>query len=129
MDGRSERSHNCDGENLKQTEIAMVNSGEGIPLAFTMLSGLIADPTVLDDTVGKLRDLGCCGRLVMDRGFENAENINGLLKCDPEFTVPSNAGVEPIKKLMSSAITDMKRSEAYRSMRGARIRSPSTKQA
>lgn len=96
------------------TEIVMVTDGEGIPLAFTMLPGSIADPTVPDETVGKLRDLGCYGRLVMGRGFESAENINGLLERGPEFTVPSNTRAEQTKKLMSSAITDMKRLGAHR---------------
>jgi hypothetical protein len=66
MDGRSEWGRNRDGEDLKQTEIAMATDGEGIPLAFTMLPGPIADSAVLDDTAEKLRELGCCGRLVTD---------------------------------------------------------------
>lgn len=118
MDGWSEWGHNRDGEDLRQTEIAMVTDGEGIPLAFMMLPGSIADSAVLDDTVEKLRELGCCGRLVMDRGFETAANIFGLLERDLEFTVPSNAKAEPIKKLMSQAVSDMKQSSAFRRHEG-----------
>jgi transposase len=118
MDGWSKWGHNRDGEDLKQTEIAMVTDGEGMPLAFTMLPGSIADSTVLDDTVDILRELGCCGRLVMNRGFETAANIFGLLERGSEFTVLSNAKAEPIKKLMSQAIGDMKRSSAFRRHEG-----------
>ncbi|MDN5358035.1 MAG: hypothetical protein PWR17_1204 [Candidatus Methanomethylophilaceae archaeon] len=118
MDGWSEWGHNRDGEDLKQTKIAMVTDGEGIPPAFTMLPGSIADSTVLDDTIEKLRELGCCGRLVMDQRFETATNLNGLLESGLDFTVPSNAKAEPNKKLMSLAISDMKQSSAFRRHEG-----------
>jgi len=118
MGGWAEWGHNRDGESMKQTEIAMVTDGRGIPLAFTMLPGSIADSAVLDDTVERLRGMGCYGRLVMDRGFETAANIKGLLDRGLEFTVPSNAKAEPIKKLMSMAVADMKQSGAFRRHEG-----------
>lgn len=53
------------------------------------------------------------------------ENSNGIVVFayssagrGLEFTVPSNTRAEPIKKLMSSVIADMKRSEAYRRHEG-----------
>jgi len=118
MGGWTEWGHNRDGEPLKQTNIAMVTDGKGIPLAFTMLPGSVADSAILDETVEYLRDLGCCGRLVMDRGFETASNIYGLLEHGLEFTVPSNVKAEAIKKLMSMAVADMKDPSAYRRHEG-----------
>jgi transposase len=114
MDGWTEWGYNRDGESLKQTNIAMVTDSKGIPLAFTMLPGSISDKAVLNDTVDRLRDMGCCGRLVMDRGFETAANINSLLKKEIEFTVPSNVRADAVKKLMSMAVTDMKGPSSYR---------------
>ena len=114
MGGWTEWGYNRDGENLKQTNIAMVTDSKGIPLAFAMLPGSVADAAVLDDTVDRLRGLGCCGRFVMDRGFESAANINSLLERGLEFTVPSNVKAETIKKLMSMAVADMKASSAYK---------------
>jgi hypothetical protein len=114
MGGWSEWGHNRDGEDLKQTNIAMVTDGKGVPLAFTMLPGSVADSAILDDTVEYLQGLGCCGRLVMDRGFESAANVRGLLERGLEFTVPSNAKAEPVKKLMSMAVADMRTSGAFR---------------
>jgi len=118
MGGWAEWGHNRDAEALKQTNIAMVTDSNGIPLAFTMLPGSIADSTVLGSTVEYLQGLGCHGRLVMDRGFESAANVKGLIDRGISFTIASNARAEPIKKLMSMAISDMKRSDAFRRHEG-----------
>ncbi len=40
-------------------------------------------------------------------------NVDGPLDRGLEFTVPLNAKAEPIKKLMSQAITDMKQQSAF----------------
>jgi transposase len=114
MGGWAEWGYNRDNENLKQTNIAMVTDPMGIPLAFTMLPGSIADASVMDETVEYLNGLGCSGRFVMDRGFENAKNIKGLMDRGMQFTVPSNIRSEAIKKLMSMAISDMKRASSFR---------------
>lgn len=118
MGGWAEWGHNRDSESLKQTNIAMVTDANGIPLAFTMLPGSIADSTVLDSTVEYLQGLGCHGRLVMDRGFETAANVKGLIDRGISFTIASNARAEPVKKLMSMAIRDMKGSDAFRRHEG-----------
>lgn len=115
MGGWSEWGHNRDGEDLRQTGFVLVTDGKGIPMAFEMLPSSIADSTVLESTVDRLTELGCRARLVMDRGFENANNIAVLLDLGVEFTMPSNIREEPIKKLLSRAITDLKGSERFRS--------------
>jgi transposase len=114
MNGWAGWGHNRDEEDLKQTNIAMVTGGDGIPVMFRMLPGSIADISVMKCMVEDMICMGCNGCLVMDRGFESAANINALLEMGVEFTVPSNAKAEPIKKLMSQAITDMKESSAHR---------------
>ena len=60
-----------------------------------------------------MRDLGCDGRMVMDRGFESADNVSALLDLGVRFTMPSNAKAEPIKKLMSRAVSEFKESSSY----------------
>ncbi|MFA6647218.1 MAG: IS1634 family transposase [Candidatus Izemoplasmatales bacterium] len=114
MQGWAQWGHNRDNEDLKQTNIAMVTDADGIPVMFRMLPGSIADMAVMQTTVDDMRRLGCYGRLVMDRGFESAENISKLLDLGVDFTMPSNARAEPIKKLMSMAVSDMGNSSAFR---------------
>lgn len=114
MGGWAEWGYNRDGESLKQTNIAMVTDGKGIPLAFAMLPGSVSDSSVLDSTAEYLEGLGCRGRLVMDRGFESAANIMGLIRRNMEFTVPSNVRSEPIRKLVSAAVSDMKDAASFR---------------
>lgn len=113
MNGWAQWGHNRDGEDLKQTNIALVTDKDGIPVMFRMLPGSIADMAILQSTVEDMRRLGCDGRLVMDRGFESADNISALLDLGVDFIIPSNAKAEPIKKLMTMAVSDMESSAAY----------------
>ena len=118
MGGWAEWGHNRDGEDLRQTNIAMVTDGRGVPLAFAMLPGSIADTAVLDEAVDRMRGLGCLGRFVMDRGFESASNVNHMMRKGVEFTMPSDAKAEPIKKLMTMAAADMRGAASYRRHEG-----------
>lgn len=113
MGGWAQWGHNRDGEDLKQTNIAMVTDGDGIPVMFRMLPGSIADMAVMKDTVRDMKDMGCKGRMVMDRGFESAANVSALMDLDMDFTMPSNVKAEPIKKLMSKAIDELKASSSF----------------
>ena len=103
MGGYAEWGYNRDGEDLRQTEILLVTDGAGIPVAFQMLPGSIADVSTLNSTVEWMESLGIKGRLVADRGFENANNIASLLDRGIDFTIPSNAREMPVKKLMTKA--------------------------
>lgn len=105
--------HNRDGEDMRQTNIAMVTDGEGIPVMFRMLPDSIADLAVMKTTVEDMKRMGCGGRMVMDRGFESADNISALLDMGVDFTMPSNVRAEPIKKLMSRAIDELKGSSSF----------------
>lgn len=113
IQGWAQWGHNRDDEKLKQTNIAMVTDGEGIPVMFRILPGSIADMSVLRTTVEDLKRMECDGRLVMDRGFESAENVMALLDMDVDFTIPSNIRAEPIKKLMTMAVSKMRESSSY----------------
>lgn len=114
MGGWSEWGHNRDEENLRQTNIAMVTDENGMPVMFRMLPGSVADIAVMESTISDLKEMGCSGRFIMDRGFESAANVRALLESGAEFTMPSNVKTEPVKKLMSRAIADMKDSSAFR---------------
>lgn len=113
MGGWAQWGHNRDNEDLKQTNIAMVTDAEGIPVMVNMLPGSISDMSILKPTVDNMKRLGCSGRLVIDRGFESAENILSLLEWGVDFTVPSNIRSEPIKKLLSLSVNDMKQPSAF----------------
>jgi len=113
MQGWSQWGHNRDDEDLRQTNIAMVTDGDGIPQMFRMLPGSIADMAVMQTTVEDMKRLGCNGRMVFDRGFESADNVSTLLDLGVDFTMPSNIRSEPIKKLMSKAIGELKESSSF----------------
>lgn len=122
MGGYAEWGYNRDGEELKQTEFMLVTDSKGIPLAFQMLPGSISDISTLDSTIEWMSALGIRGRLVADRGFENARNISSLIDCGIEFTIPSNAREMPIKKLITKAIPLMKNSDSIRRHEGRTYR-------
>ena len=113
MEGWSQFGHNRDGENMKQTNIAMVTDEKGIPVMFRMLPGSIADISIMRSTIEDMRTLGCQGRMIMDRGFESARNVSALLDLDVDFTMPSNVKSEPIKKLMTKAIKELNLSSSF----------------
>ena len=113
MQGWSQWDHDRDGEDMKQTNIAIVTDGEGIPQMFRMLPESIADMAVMKTTVEDMKHLGCEGRMVLDRRFESADNVSKLLELDVDFTMPSNVKSEPIKKLMSKAISELKESSSF----------------
>lgn len=73
--GMAEWGKDRDGESLKQMNIGLVTNDLGNPIAFDLFPGLIADMTTLKGFVSdmKARVPGCT--LVMDRGFENAGNV------------------------------------------------------
>lgn len=113
MQGWAQWGHNRDGEDMKQTNIAMATDAEGIPVMFRMLPGSIADIAIMKTTMDDLKRMGCEGRMVMDRGFESADNVSALLEMGVDFTMPSNIKAEPIKKLMSKAVDELKESSSF----------------
>lgn len=120
MNGWAEWGHNRDGEGMKQINVAMVTNAEGVPMMFRMLPGSAADMAVLQGLVADMEGLGCRSeRLVMDRGFESAANVRALLDIGVPFVVPSNAKAEPVKKLMTRAIRDLRDSSSYRMHEGS----------
>ena len=119
MEGWAQYGHNRDGENLKQINYALVTDMEGIPVMFRMLPGSIADISIMQQTVNDMKEIGCQGRLVMDRGFESARNISALIDMDVDFTIPSNAKAEPIKKLMTMAVKELTSSSSFAYHNGA----------
>ena len=122
MGGFAEWGYNRDGEDLKQIEILLVTDGEGTPIAFQMLPGSIADVATLKSAVEWMESLGILGRMVADRGFENADNIASLLDRGIPFTIPSNIREMPIKKLLTKAKKVMKDSDCIRRHEGRTYR-------
>lgn len=118
----AEWRYNRDGEDLRQTEFLLMTDRGSIPLAFQMMPGSISDVATLDSTVAWLTSLSIRGRLVADRGFENAGNISSLLDLGIEFTIPSNTREIPIKKLMTKARRIMNDSGSIRRHQGRTYR-------
>lgn len=122
MGGYAEWGHNRDGESMRQAEFALVTDSAGIPLAFQMLPGSIADSATLAGLVEWMESLGIGGRLVMDRGFENAANTAMLLESGLDFTMPSNVREMPVKKLLTKARKVLKEPDSIRRHEGLTYR-------
>ncbi len=87
-----------------------------------MLPGSIADAATLKSAVEWAESLDVRGRMVADRGFENADNIAALLECGMDFTIPSNIREMPIKKLLTKARKAMADSDSIRRHEGRTYR-------
>jgi transposase len=112
--------HNCDEERLRQVNVAMITDAEGIPLMFEMLPGSTADCAGMKELVDRAGDLGRGGvRAVMDRGFDTAENVHFLLRSGTPFVMPSDERAEPVKKLVTRAVVDMRDGMTIASFDGA----------
>jgi transposase len=107
--GWGEWGHNRDGERLRQVNLAMVTDAEGIPMLFEMLPGSTADCAVMKELIDRAAGLGRRGtRAVMDRGFDTAENLHFLLRTGTPFVMPSDERAEPVKKLVTKAVADLR---------------------
>jgi transposase len=120
VEGWGEWGHNRDEESLRQVNLALITDAEGIPMMFDLLPGSAADCAVMRDMIDRANHLGARGtRAVMDRGFDTAENIHFLLSSDTPFVMPSNERAEPVKKLVTRAVADLRDGMTIASFEGS----------
>jgi transposase len=118
--GWGEWGHNRDEEKLRQVNLAMITDAEGIPMMFDLLPGSAADCAVMKELIDRANDLGRRGtRAVMDRGFDTAENLHFLLTSGTPFVMPSDEKAEPVKKLVTRAVADLRDGMTIASFEGS----------
>jgi transposase len=85
-----ERGHNRDGEDLAQINVALLTGVvSGMPTYYETHPGSMADTKTLTSFIARMRGYGAGRiRMLLDRGFYSAANINCLLKAHAGFYIP-----------------------------------------
>lgn len=103
---------NKEDDHLPQLNLALVfGEQSGLPFYYRKLAGNIPDVKTL------LADLEALGlekvKLVMDRGFFSADNINNLFKEHMKFLVSVKTSFKLIRKELDNVYEDMRTFEYY----------------
>lgn len=90
---------NKDDEPLAQINIALLfGEASGLPFYFRKIAGNIPDVKTINELIRELDVLGYSNiKLVMDRGFYSAKNINGLYKEHYKFVVGASTSLSYAK--------------------------------
>ena len=108
---------NKDGENLPQINLALLFGEEsGLPFYYRKLAGNIPDVKTIRELARELDILGYEKvKLVMDRGYYSAENINTLFKDHMKFLCGTSAALSFAKDYIREIGADKDRYEYYNS--------------
>ncbi|MCD6237835.1 MAG: IS1634 family transposase [Thermotogae bacterium] len=106
---------NKDGDHLPQINFALLLGEEsGLPVYYRKLPGNLSDVK----TISKLlRDISFLNldkvKLVMDRGFYSAENINGMYRNHYKFLIGAKLSLSIVKKKLDSIRDEIKTRKNY----------------
>ena len=108
---------NKDGENLPQINLALLFGEEsGLPFYYRKLAGNIPDVKTIRELARELDILGYEKvKLVMDRGYYSAENINTLFKDHMKFLCGTSTALSFAKDYIREIGADKDRYEYYNS--------------
>ena len=108
---------NKNGENLPQINLALLFGEEsGLPFYYRKLAGNIPDVKTIRELARELDILGYEKvKLVMDRGYYSAENINALFRDHIKFLCGTSAALSFAKDYIREIGTDKDRYEYYNS--------------
>lgn len=106
---------NKDGDKLPQINLALLFGEEsGLPFYYRKLTGNIPDVKTVTELVRELDILGYKKvKLVMDRGYYSADNINGLYKQHYKFLVGANTTLSYAKAFIKELGDDIRNYENY----------------
>lgn len=90
---------NKDNEPLAQINLALLfGENSGLPFCYRKITGNIPDVKTMNELIRELDILGYDKiKLVMDRGFYSAANINGMYKKHYKFIVGANTSLSYVK--------------------------------
>ncbi|MDR2781893.1 MAG: IS1634 family transposase [Holosporaceae bacterium] len=106
---------NKDGEPLPQVNLALVFGEEsGMPVYYRVLPGNIQDVTTIKKLLKDVEFLEIKKlKLVMDRGFYSAKNINALYKGNYKFLISVKLGIKFISNLLEAKRESIKSFNNY----------------
>ena len=106
---------NKEGDSLPQINLAMLfGEQSGLPLYYRKLAGNIPDVKTVKTLLADMGDLGFEKvKLVMDRGFYSADNINGLFKEHLKFLVSVRTGLKLVQNELDRVYDDFRTFEHY----------------
>lgn len=106
---------NKDGDSLPQINLALLfGEKTGLPFYYRKLAGNIPDVKTVRELVRELDVLGYRKvRLVMDRGYYSAENINGLYRQHYKFLVGANTTLSYVKSFIQELGDSIRNYEHY----------------
>ena len=108
---------NKDGEHLPQINLALLfGEDSGLPFYYRKLAGNIPDVKTIRELIRELDVLGYEKvKLVMDRGFYSADNINALYKDHLKFLCGTSTALNFAKAYIREIGPDKDRCEYYNS--------------
>ena len=106
---------NKEGDSLPQINLALVfGERSGLPFYYRKLAGSIPDVKTLRALLSDLESLGLKKvKLVMDRGFYSAENINGLFRGRLKFLISARVSLKLIRDELDKVYDGLRTFEHY----------------
>ncbi len=111
LGGMAEWGKNRDGESLRQINIGLATGSAGDPIAFEIFPGSVSDIVTLRRFAQSMNSRVPGSTLVMDRGFESAENLAMLMEEGIGFAIPSTVSSRVIKRMLTDFAPDTTRPE------------------
>ena len=110
-EGMAERGRNRDGGSMRRIDVGMATDREGVPVAFDIFPGPIADTSTLKRFVDGMQRRCPGSMLIMDRGSESASNVGSLIANGIGFVIPCTISSKVLKKLITDFSKDATRPE------------------
>ena len=116
---------NKDGDSLAQINLALLlGQSSGVPVYYRKLPGNITDVMTVENLLAGVKRLGVKkAKLVMDRGFYSARNVNELYKGHHKFVIGARVSLKFIQDQLKKERADFDRRENYNSDTGLFIKS------
>jgi transposase len=111
LEGMAEWGKNRDGEAMRQINVGMATDREGVPVAFDIFPGSVADTSTLKRFVDDMQRRCPGSMLIMDRGFESASNVGSLMANGIDFVMPCTVSSKVLKKLVTDFSKDATKPE------------------
>jgi transposase len=112
---QAQYGYNKEGDRLPQINLALVFGEQShLPFYCRKLSGNIPDSKTVRHLIKSLDDLGFKGiKLVLDRGFYRADNINALLKNRLKFLISAKMSLSFIRQELDPIYDDFRSFESF----------------
>lgn len=111
LKGMAECGRNRDGESMRQINVGVATDREGVPVAFDVFPGSVADTSTLEKFVDDMQRHYPGFMLIMDRGFESTSNIGSLMFNGIDFVMPCTVSSKVLKKLVTDFSKDATKPE------------------